>query len=408
MNVLAHEDEPIVVPVYDSASQNILDGFELGDQVGNPLYTVIPEHMAVLFLLVLVPVFGWLIAAAIRRRAAAGHERSVILIESYRLLAAPRKWAAWSVTASALIHGTLVFTHEVSSYTLLYSIGAVMLGVAARWIVLGRRPKLTALVVVGSIMAFWFLGAPPDQVGVFTKLIEMFALALLVVPGHEVRRTFAPAGVVTLIVATGIAVWIGAFASAGAEGGHHGGEYPEPGTVVPYIDRLDATLAEEHAADDLFEKVSLAVAKYSDPAVAEGDGYQVGNIVGTEHHADNPAYLEDGRIFDPERPETLVYASTRSGPVLIGAMFQMPGLDNPGPRVGGPLTVWHSHENICFTLAPPALVGLMSPYGSCPAGAFNIPLTNEMIHAWVLPSAEDQWGHLDDEWLEHYLDDLDT
>ena len=402
MRLLAHLDEPIFVPGEDLSSVNNLEGFDVGDQVGSPLYTVVSEHIAVLFLLVLLPLIGWLIARTIRRRAAAGHPRSMALLEGYRSLAKARQWAVWAVVSSALVHGVLVFTHEFSLYTLLYGVGAVVLTMTARWIVFGLRPRLTALVLIGSIIAFWFLGTPPDQVGIATKLIETFALALLVIPGHGVKRTFAPAGVVTLVVATGLAVWVGAFVSAGEEGGHYGGEYPGPGTVVPYIDRLDATLAEEQAADDLYNRLVLAIAKYDDPAVAEADGYQVGTMVGTDHHADNPSFLEDGRIFDPERPETLVYAATPGGPVLIGAMFQMPGLNNPGPRVGGPLTVWHSHENICFTLA----VGLMSPYGSCPAGALSIPLTNEMIHAWVLPGVEDEWGHLDEEWLAHYLDDL--
>ena len=71
-------------------------------------------------------------------------------------------------------------------------------------------------------------------------------------------------------------------------------------------------------------------------------------------------------------------------------MFQMPSLNNPGPRVGGPLTVRHSHENTCFTLPPPTLACLMSPYGSCPADALDIPHTNEIIHAWVLPGVEDE------------------
>jgi len=408
MSIHAHVDEPIFVPVDDVSLVNDLEGFEVGDQVGSPLYSVVPEHIAVLFLLVLLPVVVWLIVATIRRRATGSHERSIQLVDGYRSLPTARRWAVWAVTVSALIHGLLTFTHEISVYTLLYGVGAVALGMAARWIVLGVLPRLTVLVLVGSVVAFWFLGTPPDQVGVATKLVEMFGLALLVVPGHGVKRTFAPAGVVSLVVVTGIAVWIGAFASAGEDGGHHGGEYPEPGTVVPYIDRLEATLAEQQAADDLFDQVVLGVAKYDDPAVAEGDGYNVGTIVGRDHHADNPAYLDDGRILDSERPETLVYANTESGPVLVGAMFQMPGLDNPGPQVGGPLTVWHSHENICFTLMPPALVGLMSPYGSCPIGALNIPLTNEMIHAWVLPGVEDEWGHIDDEWFEHYIDDLNT
>ena len=388
----------------DSPTGTVLEGFELGDQVGSPLYSVVPEHVAVIYLLVLFPLVAWATVRMVERMARRGSTLAVELTEGYRILETQRRWAVWAVFMSALIHGLLVFTHEVSIYTVLYGVGALALAMCARWIVLGVLPRLTASVIIASIAAFWFLGAPPDQVGLVTKIIELFALALLIVPRPGKRRLFAPAGVTILVVATGFASWLGAFASAGEDGGHHGGEYPEPGTVVPYIERLEATAFEQQAADELYSKLVLAIAKYRDPAVAEADGYEVGTIVGTDHHADNPRYLEDGRILDPERPETLVYAAGPEGPVLVGAMFQMPGLDNPGPQVGGPLTVWHSHENICLSLTPPALVGLMSPFGSCPIGSINIPWTNEMIHAWVLPGVEDQWGHLDDGWLDSYLD----
>lgn len=50
----------------------------------------------------------------------------------------------------------------------------------------------------------------------------------------------------------------------------------------------------------------------------------------------------------------------------------------------------------------------MSPHVSRPVGARNMALTNEMIHVWVLPGVEDEWGHLDDHWLEHYIDDLNA
>jgi hypothetical protein len=86
-------------------------------------------------------------------------------------------------------------------------------------------------------------------------------------------------------------------------------------------------------------------------------------------------------------------------------LFEMDGLTDPGPRVGGPITVWHSHENVCFSLTPPALAGLVSPYGVCPLGSVNIPSTGEMPHAWVMPDVpyEDHWGHVEEEWLDAYL-----
>lgn len=403
MTLLAHE-EGLVIPVDDSGiRENILEGFEVGDPVSSPLYTVIGEHMAALLVLVLMPLIGRGLVRFLRYRAARGSGRAQAWLDGYAELPTNRRWAVWAVITSAIVHVTLVFTHELSVYTLLYGVGAVLLALMAIWIVQERRARLTVLLLVASVIAFWFLGAPPDQVGVATKLAEMFALALLVVPGMSPRRRGGPAGVVTLVVVTGIALWIGAFANAGDDGGHHGGEYPDPGTVVPYVDRLEATTAEQQAADDLYSRLRVAVARYEDPAVARADGYQIGTIVGTDYHADNPAYLVDGRTFDPERPETLVYGMGSEGPVLVGAMFQTEGLHAKGPAIGGPLTLWHSHENICFSLTPPALISLMSPYGMCPVGSFNIPITNEMIHAWTLDGVEDEWGHIDDEWLDHYL-----
>ena len=170
------------------------------------------------------------------------------------------------------------------------------------------------------------------------------------------------------------------------------------------LERLEPTSAEQVAADDVYEQVKAALAKFEDPSVAEAYGYDVLPVIGQDHHADNAEYLDDGRIFDPERPETLVYAETERGPVLLGAMFQMP-FNEEGPRVGGPLTVWHGHENVCLALTPPAMIGLLSPYGVCPLGAVNIPRTNEMIHVWTLAGVEDEWGHLEDDWLDHHLND---
>jgi hypothetical protein len=84
-------------------------------------------------------------------------------------------------------------------------------------------------------------------------------------------------------------------------------------------------------------------------------------------------------------------------------MFVMPSLGASGPAVGGPATVWHAHENICVSLTPPALTGILSPLGSCPVGSIAWPVTPEMIHVWTIPGAPQPFGDLDDAWLRDYL-----
>ena len=91
-------------------------------------------------------------------------------------------------------------------------------------------------------------------------------------------------------------------------------------------------------------------------------------------------------------------------PGLEGAkLFEMPAISQAGPAVGGPLTVWHRHDHVCFSLTPPALAGLTSPFGSCPVGSITIPRTGEMMHVWTLPGIPDPFGDLEDEWLNDYL-----
>ena len=142
---------------------------------------------------------------------------------------------------------------------------------------------------------------------------------------------------------------------------------------------------------------------HADPAIAAADGYQVDGIAGVDFHAMNPGYEHDGRVLDPARPEALVYGRSPRGPVLLGAMFVMPGIDQPGPAVGGPLTVWHAHERICFSLLPPALTGIESPLGGCPVGSLDLPRTSQMIHIWTAPGAPDPFGDLSEDWRRSFV-----
>lgn len=407
MPVLLHADTPITVPAGESAPESVLEGFSVGDRVGNPLYTVIDEHALAAILLMAAPLVIWLIGKLIRALASRERAWAVSLVDAYDAAGLRRRVAAWAIWVSALLHAALVFGHELSWYTAAYAAGAGALAVAAMWTIRSEHGRLVVAAVVGSIVTFWFLGAPADQLGIATKLLELFALSLLIAPnpGNGRLRRLQPAGVVSLAVLTGIAAWIGAFGTAGADGGHHGGEYPEPGTVVPYIERLEASPDELHHSEDLYWATVAAIDKYKDVAVAEAAGYPVGTVHGSDHHVQNSDLIGDGRILDPEFPETLIYAEAADGPILIGVMFEMDGFKDSGPMDAGPIIVWHGHDNVCFGFLPLGLAGLESPFGGCPLGSLNIPMTGEMLHAWTLPGVpiEDHWGHIDDEWLDDYL-----
>ena len=275
--------------------------------------------------------------------------------------------------------------------------------------------------LLGSIGAYWVSaigGEPPDQVGLATKLGEILALAIVLrpAPSRRWRKLRSIAGSVAiglLVVLTATSSWVGAFrasaAEPGAVAGHHvhGGSVAPPGTILPVVPQRDPTPAERAAAADLVQAARVALARYADPAVAAADGYRVKGLAGIDFHAANPANENDDRVLDPAHPETLVYAVAPDGrPVLMGAMFLMPKIGTPGPTIGGPLTVWHAHQHVCFSLTPPALAGLLSPLGMCPLGTIDVPLTAEMIHIWIVPGAPEPFGDLDEAWKRAYLEAL--
>jgi hypothetical protein len=121
---------------------------------------------------------------------------------------------------------------------------------------------------------------------------------------------------------------------------------------------------------------------------------------GTQVHLENKAYANDGRILDPQRPETLVYAISGGRATLLGALFVMQNAGEPGPAVGGSITHWHAH-NVCVTALPPGF-GLVTPFGGCTALSVDIT-TPEMMHVWVVDSPAGPFADgLDDAWVRAY------
>jgi hypothetical protein len=234
--------------------------------------------------------------------------------------------------------------------------------------------------------------------------------ALLSVARPALGRRFAPpvTAVIGLTVLVLGAVGMDAAASpnhhsgsevaAGAD--HHAtdgtaaGAVHVPSVARPYdpalpidlggIDGVSST--QQAAAENLIANTLSHLPQYADPAVAEAAGYATISDGGTGYeHFINADYQGDGRVLDPDRPESLVYQIIDGQRTLVAAMY----MAEPGttletvPELGGPLTQWHVHGDLCFTPPPNSRVaGLTDADGSCAAGLVR-PEPVPMIHVWI-------------------------
>lgn len=372
------------------------------EAVGNPLYRLMPDHLPALVAAGAVPI----VAFVTRLRARSGEQVAASWLARYHALSLPHRLLVWLLATTAAVHVGLCFTGHhpwlVPAF-LAQAAGALL---AARRLLLGRRwRRLATVVLAGSIVAYLVSALSleaPDQVGMATKLVEIAALAITLTPARRtrLRRAAATAATMLAVAVVGVGGWLGAITAherADGEGveAHHG-QVPMLASLVSPVPDREPTRAERLAARSFVRKALRAIAPYRDPRVAARAGYEVGTIRGTDHHAGSPRFAKDGVIFDPTKPESLVYAETSRGPLLLGAVWEMPGIGQRGPAIGGPLTHWHGHEGVCFGLAPPTMASLVTPFGGCPALSIAIPRTAEMIHLWAVPGAWGTFAEIDD------------
>lgn len=152
---------------------------------------------------------------------------------------------------------------------------------------------------------------------------------------------------------------------------------------TPNCDR-SPTGGQMEAAMQLVQTTSSAVSKFKDLNVAKADGYIP--ITDTRYpvvHYLNYSYMQGKYVLDPNHVQSLVYAFTPFGPVLVAAMYLMPTLGDKGPMPGGCLTQWHAHTNLC-TGGPTGAISGFSTNGVCPAGESPL-FTPEMLHVWQVP-----------------------
>lgn len=159
------------------------------------------------------------------------------------------------------------------------------------------------------------------------------------------------------------------------------------------------TASQQAAAENLIANTLSHLPRYADPAVAEADGYVSIRDGGTGYeHFIKAEYRDDGRVLDPDRPESLVYQTDPSGGrQLVAAMY----MAEPGttletvPELGGALTQWHVHGDLCFTPEPDSRVaGLTDAEGNCAEGLVK-PEPVPMIHVWITPHACGPFAALD-------------
>jgi hypothetical protein len=144
-----------------------------------------------------------------------------------------------------------------------------------------------------------------------------------------------------------------------------------------------ATAAQTLGAVQYVQATTTAVAKYKTLGVATAAGYvPVTDPAFPIVHYVNPAYMKRADIMGPNTVDSLVYAFTPNGPVLVAAMYLMPGRAD-GPMPYGCLVQWHAHTNLCTSTTTHQIVGFMP----CAPGTVHYGRTGYMTHVWQVPVA---------------------
>ena len=175
---------------------------------------------------------------------------------------------------------------------------------------------------------------------------------------------------------------------AGGGGGGHASATPVAYDPTKPIDLggVDGVTPEQQArAENLIAITLLRLPQWADYKTAEAKGFtSIGDGVTGHEHFINVSYFDDGQILNPDRPESLVYEPQPDGSKkLVSAMYMLAPdqtLDDV-PDIGGKLTQWHIHGNLCFTPTG-KVAGLTNPDGSCRPG-LNKGNEAPMIHVWI-------------------------
>jgi hypothetical protein len=147
-------------------------------------------------------------------------------------------------------------------------------------------------------------------------------------------------------------------------------------------------------AEELVYQTRTILPKFATPEIAMTYGFtSIGDAsTGVEHYM-NWSWINDEHELNPNYPESLVFAVGPGGARTLASAMYMVGDEytlETVPDVGGTLTQWHIHNNLCFSQDPSIsgitrVVGVTSEDGPC---SFGVKLrANPMLHVWLTPQA---------------------
>jgi hypothetical protein len=329
------------------------------------------------------------------------------------------RWAAAVLAYAAAVHIFLPFGHQDAvALTIALLLDGAAFGFLAWRAHVGRGWRIgTAILAPLTIVAYLSRAEDGDQVGTLTALLELTAFGLAVATSRKVGRVFGSIGVVFAVIVAGSGIWIATFkahqaASADTQDpsighshaqGHEHLARAQAGVIMRPLATAHATAQQTAAAIALANSVKKAMAKYAklSDALAAGYRYPIGKRQGMDVHMEHPDFKKDGRYLDPERPEMLVYAIAEGKASLMGVVFVMERAGDAGVDPGGPITRWHAH-NLCISLTPPG-IGIVTPFGGCPASSVTITVP-EMMHVWIVEPPGGPFAEgVDQEWAREYL-----
>ncbi len=164
----------------------------------------------------------------------------------------------------------------------------------------------------------------------------------------------------------------------------------DPSKPIDLSGTPGVTPAEQHRAETLIRQTIVDLRRYETPVEAYAAGYRpIGDALTGDEHYIKWSDVNDGRILDPTRPEALVYEHHDGKKQIVAAMYMLSygSRFTDVPDVGGPLTQWHIHADLCLTNDPVSktLSGTTTVNGQCPPGSSKAGAM-PMLHVWVVPN----------------------